>query len=408
MAAPVAFDLEPAASADVRPTVRERIHAYDLIRGVAILGILLANIPYFAGPGFAEELSLKVDLSGVEGLMERNTTAFVSGKFRSMLAILFGIGIWLQFQKRSQVFGNWPGGYLKRTLILAFFGLLHGVFIWYGDILFLYACVAFVMCLAAGFSDRVLAWIAGALFGLGFLMSAGITMWAAISPPDLSFEGADPLGLGLTVQRELAVYGSGSYWDQLMIRSIEFGLSVSSYVGFFPFLAGLFAVGILLGRHEVLASPRAHRRACVAILLLCVFLGLPLNLLAFAPWDPNGFFLYSQAVELSFASFISAGLAVALALWAQTGLLAPVQRAIAKVGRTAFSNYILQSLICTFVFYSWGLGWFGEFDRLKELAIVPAVWAINLLFAHFWLKKYAMGPLEWLWRSWTEGKRLEM
>lgn len=404
----MAFDLEFESPTEVRPTVRERIHVYDLIRGVAILGILLANIPYFAGPGFTEELSLKVDLSGVDGLIEKITSAFVSGKFRSTLAILFGIGIWLQFQKRSQIHGNWPGGYLKRTLILACFGLVHGIFIWFGDILFLYACVAFVMCLAAGFSDRVLAWIAGSLLGLGFLLSAGLTVWAALSPPDLSFEGADPLGLGLTVQREIAVFGSGSYWDQLVLRSIEFGLSVSSFVGYFPFLAGLFAAGILLGKHGVLATPQAHRKACIGLLLVGVVIGLPFNLLAFAPWDPNGFFLFSQAVELSFASFLSAGLAAVLAIWAQSGWFAPVQRSIARVGRTAFSNYILQSLICTFIFYSWGLGWFGKLDRLGMFYVVATVWAANLLFAHFWLKKYAMGPLEWLWRSWTEGKRLEM
>ena len=103
-------------------------------------------------------------------------------------------------------------------------------------------------------------------------------------------------------------------------------------------------------------------------------------------------------------SFILAG----LALWAESGRLAGVQKAMARVGRVAMSCYILQSIVCTAIFYGWGLGWFGKLDRLQMLAVVAIVWAIDILFAALWLRKFRIGPLEWLWRSAAEGRWIKL
>jgi len=213
---------------------------------------------------------------------------------------------------------------------------------------------------------------------------------------------------GITPERELAVFAHGNYFDQLAIRVNLFLASSSSLIVLFPFLAGLFFLGISLARHQVLKNPSAHPKTRSAMLLLGLGLGLPINLLiGWLMWEKSSVF-FETSVELFFGPLLAVGLVMLLAIWAEASWLKGVQKAIAKVGRTAFSNYILQSLICTFIFYSWGLGWFGKLDRLQMLSVVPVVWALNLLFAHFWLKKFAMGPLEWLWRSWTEGRRLEM
>lgn len=403
---PFPFDLSGPLPTRVEPTIRERVHAYDLIRGVAILGILLANIPYFAGPAFSEMVSMTSSATGIDANVSAVTTALVAGKFRSSLATLFGIGMWLQYEKRSQILGNWPLRYLKRMLILAFFGLVHGILIWPGDILFIYAVSATLTCFFVGFSERVHRWIIGSAAVFGALVGIGLFV-AGLFVQDFDLGDSGKL-FGITAERELAAFAHGSYFDQLAIRATLFFASASSLIVLFPSLAGLFFLGVSLAQHRTLANPSAHPRARKIILLLGFGIALPFSLMiGWLTWNKPAVLL-ETSVELFFGPLLAVGLVMLLAIWVESGWLKGIQRAVAKVGRTAFSNYILQSLLCTFIFYSWGLGWFGELDRLEMLAVVPIVWTINLLFAHFWLKKYTMGPLEWLWRSWTEGKRLEM
>lgn len=408
MASPVGFDLGLPPPSTVEPTVEGRIAVYDFIRGFAILGILLANIPSFAGPEMSELLSMSISDSASDAEVRSWTHVFVSGKFRTMLAILFGIGIWLQYRKRSHISGNWPGGYLKRAMILAAFGIVHGILIWYGDILFIYSIAAFFVALFTGFSDRVLIWLAAASGGLAILAGASMTILATM---DLGLSGGNWGGgagsFGLTVEREFAAYATGNFLDQIVHRAAVFVVMGMSYLFFLPFLGGFFLLGVLMGRHEVIAHPSRHPKLVRALLVLGLGLGIPLTAAAEFGLPIQSPALFTQAVEMFYGPLVSVGLIVLLALAAERGVMAGTQLAIAKVGRTAFSCYIMQSLLCTAIFYSWGGGLFGKLDRLEMLIVVPFVWAANLLFAHYWLKKYRMGPIEWLWRSLTEGRKLD-
>jgi uncharacterized protein len=401
---------EPPVAKRIEPTVQERVHAYDFIRGIAIFGILLANIPWFAEPALGDMLKMLHDPSGLDGQVDAWTTVFVAGKFRSMLAILFGVGMWLQFRKRSAVPGNWPGGYLKRMFFLAGFGIFHGLFLWFGDILFMYGAIAFVACLFVGQSDRVLKWIVGSSLALSILaglgLAAGAYLWTP-EPPDPSQES--PFGfLDVSREAETQAYAEGSYLDQLKMRAIAFAMMSMGVVVFLPFLGGLMLFGALLGRHGILAKPSAHKRVRNRLLLFGLGLGLPLNFAMLPLLQRESGLLAMEAVELCAGPILSVGYITLLAMLAEAGWLGSMQRAVAKVGRTAFSNYILQTLICITLFYSWGFGLYGELNRLQLLAIPPAVWGANLLFAHYWLKRYRMGPLEWLWRSLTEGRKLPL
>lgn len=410
MTAPIGFEIGPPPPSKVEPTVEGRIPAYDFIRGVAILGILLANIPAFAGPSLGEMLTGASPVMPQDEAVAAWTGVLVTGKFRSMLAILFGIGIWLQFRKRSEVPGNWPGGYLKRAMILMFFGLVHAVLIWYGDILFLYSLVAFLACLMAGFSDRVLIWLASLSGGLAVLGGLAMTLAAQfVSPADMKGfipDGAIPELL--RTPSELAIYQSGSFLDQLQHRLHAFGFLLSSLLVFIPILGGLFLFGILLGKYGVLAQPSAHPTLVRRFLWLGLGFGIPLAAAVEFFVPPHADFLAYQAVEILYGPLTATGLIMLLAIAAERGLFASAQKAIERVGRTAFSNYILQSLLGTAIFYSWGGGLFGDLNRLEMLAVVPAIWGANLVFSHFWLGRFRMGPLEWLWRSLTEGRKIEL
>lgn len=389
----------------IEPTTSGRIVALDVLRGVAVLGILLANISYFAHPMGEEAFGMRADpLTGADATVAGMTLAFVTAKFRSMLAVLFGVGLYLQFQKRSQVAGNWPGGYLKRMLWLGVFGLFHGFFLWYGDILFLYSLIGFVACFFAAASERVIRWVIGVL-GAGAVFGGIALMAIFLALGNLPAED-DGLSKFFSAERELQIYAEGSYLDQLGFRSIQFALFSVSQVFWCPAILPLFLIGILLGRSGALARPSSQPKTRVWMLGIGIGLGLPLNLLGLRLGGSENLLAYSMLWELALGPILAIGYLMAIAMWVESGRLAWLQWALAQVGRVALTCYLMQTLLCTFFFYSWGLGFFGRLTTSETLWVVAAVWALNVAFAIGWLRKFSIGPVEWLWRSLTEGRRI--
>jgi uncharacterized protein len=395
----------------IKPTLKNRIHALDVIRGAAILGILLANIPSFAGPALSAELSgTREELGLVDSWIEALTLAFVTGKFRSSLAILFGVGLFLQFRKRSTFEGNWPRGYLKRMGFLALIGLFHGLFVWYGDILFMYAVVGLVAAFVVRLDPVALRAIVGVKAVLAALIALGLAavgVFMALGAPEgvqggLMFWFTDPA-------YETQVFAHGTYLQQLGLRSIYFGLMIGlGLFTIFPFLLGLFMLGILFGRSGVLAAPSQHPKTRNAALALGLGLGLPLNLLALLliPIEGVGARDVYAAWEIFFGPLLAVGYVMLGAVLVEKGALRLLTGVLAKVGRVALSVYLMQSLLATTIFYSWGFGLFGELDRLQSLYVVVAIWIVNVAFAYAWLSRYSIGPVEWVWRSMTEGRKV--
>lgn len=394
----------------VAPTVRGRLPSLDLLRGIAILGILPANIAAFAepsGPLFNTALPL-VELTDSENWVDAVKLFLVTGKFRSMLAVLFGIGIWMQFEKRRWVPNAWPWGYLKRTGYLALFGLAHGIFLWYGDILWIYSGTAAATCFLATASERTLRWI----IGIGAGLSALVGLLAFLGAVWMWSEGmrtlpAEFAGATATPFQELAAFANGSYWDQLKLRAPLFlGSGAPAIVLMMPFLLPLFCLGVLWGRSGLLFAPSKHPRARNLVLAVGLGGGLALNALGLALRQLPFNYFATLPWELFFGPLLSLGYLMVGAMWSESGFLQGLKRAIGNVGRVAFSAYLLQSFVCTLVFYSWGAGLYGSVDRVQQMQIVLGVWMVDLGFAALWLRFFDLGPLEWLWRSLTEGRRL--
>jgi uncharacterized protein len=404
-----AREVRTLSARGVEPTVRKRILTLDVLRGVAILGILLANIEFFAQPEFEQVLLLSSQQrSPLEAWTTAAMNAFVNGKFRTMLAVLFGVGVWLQFEKRRAIPNAWPGGYWKRTFYLAMIGLFHGVFIWWGDILFNYAIAAFLASLFVALEDRKLklvmigTWAAGMFFGV--CMLGLVQLMTGRQAADVS----DTVPLLFSSQRELEVFGAGSYWEQLGLRSAYFGVSMVGSLTYLLWLMPFFFLGILFGRWRLMQDWRARPKTFRFLLWTGLGIGLPLNLLSFlTPGTPYQT-AFDVGVEILWGPILSVGLLMGLIAWTQSGRLMPVQRTLANVGRMALSNYIGQSIVCSILFYSWGIGLFGRLDIFEQLSVVAGVWGVNLGVSFLWLKRYTMGPLEWLWRCATESRWLPL
>lgn len=381
----------------IEPSVRQRFESLDVVRGIAIFGILLANIAAFAGSELGPMLGKPYELVGTDRAVDLFGIVLVSGKFRTMLAILFGAGICLQFVKRWEAGGSWPGTYLRRVLFLGLLGAIHSVLLWYGDILWPYAWLALFTVLLARIGEgkqRVIIWIGCTIaIILGLLSFAGGF-----------FEGGQSTKIPF-IGDEAQIFSEGSYLEQVGFRFTIWLMMSLFYLAWAPGALALFLVGFLLARHGVLTHPQDHPKTLKKMAAIGIGLGLPLNLLVLVFWQKGNISSASGYVELVAGPVLSIGYLALILHWVVSGKAHGIARQVAKVGKMALSNYLLQTLVCTTIFYSWGFGLFDQLTELQALAVVPLVWTINVLFTNFWLARFQLGPVEWAWRSLSEKRR---
>ncbi|MBX3114662.1 MAG: DUF418 domain-containing protein [Fimbriimonadaceae bacterium] len=388
-------------SSVILPTVKNRIESLDFLRGMAILGILLANIFAFGWFGIANEIAGHRSLPGEIPLLEALRVTFITGKARALLCVLFGAGIYLQYRKRLSAGQSWPGSYAWRTVLLLIIGLIHGIFIWYGDILFSYSVVALFAMLCVRMSDRAMFWLAISMLILSILGGFGQLSARA----DMGGSG-DPIASFLAWGEhasEQHVYQAGTYLDQVVFRLKIFAISLMSLPFICLELGAMVAFGFLMAKKGLFSKPSGNLKLTKQLSLVGIA-GLVLNFaLAFWRLAPGGEVL-DPLIEFGFNAPLSIGYAIWGAILIERGIAKGFTNFISPVGKMALTCYLMQSLICTAVFYSWGGGLFARLSFLQILAVVPAVWAVNLIFAHLWLKKFPMGPVEWLWRSMAMGR----
>jgi uncharacterized protein len=371
---------------------RERILALDVVRGVAILGILLVNAKVFSS-GFAFSAPSEPVPDPTANVL---IWWFAEGKFISTLAFLFGLGFTFQAMRAESRERSATGLLLRRAGVLGLFGVVHTVFIWSGDILLTYAVMAVGLLLFHRCRPRTMLTWAGVLLGLGLLLViATAAVLAVVGLPDAA-TGVVPLE-----EQARRAYTSGSYSEMVAQRRRELTFLPYSLL-FTGFVFPMMLAGAAVARAGWLADLRAHgpalRRAAVAGFTL----GLPLNA-AYAAGsllDPAG-----PGALAAVACWTVGAPALAIAYMAGATLLAlehpdhPLVRRLAAVGRLALTNYLLQSVVMTAIFY--GLRLFGRLSLPASLGIALLVVAAQLALSARYLDRFATGPAEWLWRRLT-------
>ncbi len=384
---------------------KTRLPTLDVLRGIAILGILLANISIFGGLEF-QGLTVHPPLEQPNAAIDVLTAAFVNGKFRSTLAVLFGAGLWIYFQRHINI-PNWRAHYIKRMAILTAIGFLHMNFMWWGDILFIYGIMGMITCFFVGFSQskiKITIFICGAIV----LINGINTAWQFASEQASSFASLDK---GV-YSDEILLYQKGSYFDQVSYRFADFAPeylwnTLISNLEIVLALLPLFLIGLLLGRSGFFAAPMRHP-ARTWLIAVGLGLGLPLNLIALMYWGAGTPAWLRWLIELVFGPLLALGLVGVMSLFVERFRRASLISVFARVGQIALSCYLMQTLLCTAIFYSWGGGLFAKLNRLELLGVVLIVWVINIVFALIWTRLYAYGPVEWLWRSLSLGRRLPL
>lgn len=403
-------------SATDQPDAPARIDTLDLIRGVAVMGILLMNIVSFAMPeaaymnprAFGSRTSIDYFVWAV------NFVA-VDGKMRGLFSLLFGASMLLVIE-RAEAKGQEPGRvHGARMAWLFVFGMAHLLLVWWGDILQHYALVG---AFAYAFRDaepRRLVGVAAVLIALQTLLLTGLPV--GIHAVEVAIRQPHPLADALQSYRDYArSFGvpdraylvadlAGYRGNYPTVFRHRFGEAIASPLQTLLFVGLETLAYMLLGmaalKTGMLAGkwPRAQYRQWAVI-------GLGVGVICYggmAWWvwlrgfDMLAVALTAMTLSTPIRPVMIGGWLCLIVLLARPG--GALTTRIAAAGRMAFSNYLLTSLIGTTLFYGYGLGWYGQLARAQLYLIVAAVWALMLLWSRAWLARFRFGPLEWVWRS---------
>lgn len=401
--------IAPTPEAAPRPgPVRraDRIETLDILRGFAVLGILAVNAIAFAWPGQMDAGSTAVPyaMDTANQWAVWCVEVLLHNKCRTLFSMLFGVSIFLVGGERSDTV---RGAMLRRRLlVLAIFGLMHGLALWFGDILLLYAWSGLFMMLCRSWSARRLLWTGIALVTAFSLLELGGEAFSALQPYDAA-KAAEGLAKQIAeTWKTVEIVRSG--WPGAMTENLKMwamvqGLSLSLFV--FP-TVGLMMIGLGLFKSGYLAG-----QARTGAYVLMLALGLAITA-AFGGYDwidlmpgraPPEIYIPRVALDL-LAPFVTLAWVGLLVLMTRHGL-GGITRRLAPVGKMAFTNYLTQTLIMTSLFYMpWGPMLYGKVEPAPLWGIVACVWLLQLIWSPLWLSRFEMGPLEWVWRSLTYGR----
>ena len=389
----------------------ERIVAIDALRGFALLGILIMNIRMMAGPFAQYGNPFAIPAAGGEErsnwLVFSIAHVLADMKMMTIFSMLFGAGIVIMAERQLAKGLGSIGLHYRRMWWLLVIGLIHAYLIWPGDILVIYAvCGAIVFCAWRFYIPVQI--VLGAfllLCGIGLNLGAGLTLddWPPEAVDQMTRDWAPPPDV---VEEQIAAY-TGPIAGRLAEQGrMSLGWHTGGFV-FFGFwrAAGLMLVGMGLYRLGVFSAKRSYR-FYIGLTAIGVAIGLPLIL-----WGLNrnlddgfifetAFFLNGQFNYVG-SLFIAMAWTGVIMLLVKLGAVKLLISALSAVGQMALTNYLMQSIICTTIFYGHGLGLFGEFTYLQQFYVVLGVWAVELIWSPVWLKHFRFGPFEWLWRSMT-------
>ncbi|MGP1353283.1 MAG: DUF418 domain-containing protein [Parasphingopyxis sp.] len=395
-----------------------RFVSLDVVRGIAVMGILLMNIVGFAMPTAAYFTPIAYGGDGPADVAVWATNfVLADGKMRGLFSVLFGASMLLVIQGAGKK-GESPGlTHYSRMSWLLLFGALHAYAIWYGDILMLYAVIGSIAFFFRNMETHRLV-VLGLIFIVLQAILLGLLTWSLWMLREAAgAPGADAelvrqwvefeAQFGAVPPNELAEDLARYRGDYAGILAYRLG------PGFWqPFQANITAAletlglmllgmaglksGFLTGQWDRAAYARCVRIGYLIGLPLMIALAFGIIASGFEPitafaLDFTGQVLVNPAIVLAHAALIL--------FWVKTSMGSAFMDRVAAVGRAAFTNYLGTSIVCTTIFYGYGFGLYGELGRPALYIVVLGVWVLMLLWSKPWLDRFRYGPLEWLWRT---------
>lgn len=388
--------LQPLNTAD-------RITVMDILRGAALFGILLMNIEAFTGPLDLSFTGVDPHWHGIDYLADALVYVLVQGKFFLLFSLLFGAGFAVMAQRAQGAGRDFTPIYLRRSVALLLIGACHALLVWSGDILLVYALLSFLLLGTRRWPVSMLPAM-GALvyaFAVGLSLLFALLVWAAArggSPLDSagSMQAAQEV-----IEAQRLAYGQGSWSQANVQRLADLRHMVGGILITGPEIFGMFLIGAWFARSGALADPARFASLYARLRWIAMPVGVVL-MLASAAWHP-----YLAPGEFTVRTGLSYAMAAVASLLMALGYLGWIVQArhalawLAAPGRMALTHYLLQSLLCTWLFFGYGLGFFEQLPRAWQLVFAVALFALQVGISHLWLARFRYGPMEWLWRAMT-------
>lgn len=400
----------------------QRIQVIDILRGFAIFGILLVNMEFFNNSVFSYVMGLNEPTNATDQLGRWFIAFFGEGKFYSIFAFLFGLGMAIQLHRAQAKSTRFVPFFLKRMLVLLLIGLVHAYLFWVGDILILYSVLGMglVLLFRNCRPKTLFIWslvflfipilINGALFGfveLGKMAPDGEKMMAEV------FAEQERI---MQYSAEIAnqTYAAGSFLDITRQRLGDMNFMYSSwpFMGFNVF--AMFLLGLAVGKKRIFDKIQDNLPLVHKVLILGLNVGVIGNLLYVVAGESAHRFIPSAELLVSMIGQTFGAPALALSYMSGLTLLAqklswqPRLNPLASVGRMAITNYLLQTVICTLLFYGYGFGLYGKIGVAAGILLTVLIYSIQISLSVWWMKRFRFGPVEWLWRTLAYGQRQPM
>ncbi|MFE2036043.1 DUF418 domain-containing protein [Streptomyces scopuliridis] len=383
-----------------------RLADVDALRGFALFGILMVNIPFFASGYTLLDISDPARTAWHDHLASDVVQFFFESKFYLLFAFLFGYSFTLQINSAAARGLTFRPRFLRRLGALFLIGVANAVLLFYGDILVTYAVLGLLLFLMRGISPRRALWVAGIITGTIALLFLTVAVLVAV------IDGASATATASEQARMLADGRAGTEAMRGGLGSV-IGERLSSLGTSFPLILffqgplafSAFLVGLAAGKRRVLAHPAGHDRKLRLMQLIGFPVGLAGSLFYTFGGDDN---LFVMAAHLVSAPFLTAAYAATLLRAFRTERGARLAEVLARPGRMALTNYLSQSLLCVLIFTGIGLGLIGRVPYAAVLAIAVAVYSVQLVWSAWWMRRFRMGPVEWLLRAATHLERPAM
>ncbi len=384
--------MSAAPPAPLAPTERE--HAVDVLRGLALLGIVIVNMEFYAQPALSGWFEVT---GGLDGAARWLSIAVFQAKSYLVFSLLFGYGLGIQLARSAASGAPLGRRYARRMVGLFVLGSLHAVLLFAGDILMAYAVLGALLWPLRRVAERELLFVAGAL--------AAVTVVTAVLLGATTAAGGG-LAAGIPdTSAAVRAIAEGSLGEQIGQRLSDLGYS--QIIAFFvqgPMVAAAFLVGLLFARRGLLADPAAHRASLARLTRLCLPVGVIGSALAATLIVVGGGVAGEGAgllLQVLAAPFSSLGYVAGIALLVGAGRLARPFARVAAAGRMSLTVYLGESIVAMLLFTGVGFGLYGEVDPAVGLLIAFATWLGFLVFAAVWWRAFRFGPFEWLLRSFT-------
>jgi len=394
---------------------KQRIQILDILRGFALLGIIFNNMEYFSGYDYMPFAALKqVTNFQLDEKLYSFLDIIITAKFFTLFSILFAVGFYIQYNKRKEDSVNFLKTYRRRIFFLLIIGLIHSL-IWSGDILFLYAIVAMILILFRKAKPRnLIRWSVFFLI-LPFLFDFALFFFPQVPEANVT---VNPVTLAhtsypdMTPAAVIKTFQQGSFVE---VFNLNIHNLVWKWLGYVPSgrlftFFGIFLLGYYLASIEFFTKKNNSKSLLISSFLIGIVAAISAKVLG------GSMFKFPSTPSNSIYKLLLIISQISLCLFYITSILEIVKIPAGKktlnylipLGRMSLSNYLLQTIFMIIVFYNFGFGLIGKIGLFQTMGIVTLFLALQIIFSNIWLKHFRFGPLEWVWRSFTYKKWIEI